>query len=140
MNAFFLSLGGNIGDRSGMLKKALAEIEKRCGKISACSPVYETEGWGVSGRSKFLNLVLLLNSTMTASELLENTLAIERDLGRERKGDRYSDREIDIDILFMNNSVIETDKLHIPHPRLHLRRFVLAPLNEIAPYLKHPVL
>jgi 2-amino-4-hydroxy-6-hydroxymethyldihydropteridine diphosphokinase len=140
MNAFFLSLGGNIGDRSGMLRKALAAIGLRCGSIVACSRVYETEAWGAPGSGKFLNLALLLHSSMSAEDLLEATLGIERGLGRVRGADRYTDRVIDIDILFLDGEVVETGRLHIPHPRLHLRRFVLVPLAEIAPDLVHPVL
>lgn len=138
MNAVFLSLGGNIGDRHGYMQKSRLLLEKHCGKIVLSSPIYETEAWGSNSEKKYLNQVVKLETKLTARQLLKKTLEIEKELGRKRRGSRNSDRSADIDILFFNNEIINAKNLHIPHPRLHLRKFVLVPLNSVASSFVHP--
>lgn len=140
MNRAFLCLGGNLGNRLENIEKALLFIEKQAGPIAKTSPVYETEAWGSKSSKKYLNLCVQIETTLSAKALMQKLLSIEKKLGRKRTNDRNSDRIIDIDILFYNNDVIHTNDLQIPHPRLHLRKFVLKPMNDIAPKLKHPEL
>lgn len=121
------------------LQHAAAEIEQNIGKILTRSSVYETEPWGVTDQPSFYNQVLKVATTLAPLPLLTATLAIEKEMGRIR-AERYGARIIDIDLLFFDNLVIETQQLTIPHPRIKERNFVLAPLAEIAPNMVHPVL
>jgi len=140
MNTAFLSLGGNLGNRKETLDKAMTELERLCGRILRKSSIYETEAWGTASKHKYLNMVLKLQTALTARELLEKILLVEKKLGRKRSGTKVADRTIDIDILFYNKLVLDRKHLHIPHPRLHLRKFVLVPFKEIEPEWVHPVL
>jgi 2-amino-4-hydroxy-6-hydroxymethyldihydropteridine diphosphokinase len=139
MNNVYLLIGGNMSDRMAMLKKAAHAIEKQCGNIHAYSSVYRTAAWGYTDQPDFYNQCLHLQTDLSASELMNTLLQIESELGRvrtEKMGPRY----IDIDILLFNDAILDEDKLEIPHPRLHLRRFALIPLTELAPNLIHPIL
>ncbi len=135
----YLIMGTNLGDRPAHLQQAIVEIERNIGSILNCSSVYETEPWGVTDQPSFYNQVLKVATTLDPLQLLTATLAIEKEMGRVR-AERYGARIIDIDILFFDDLVINTDQLTIPHPRITERNFVLAPLAEIAPDLVHPVL
>jgi len=139
MKKVFLGLGSNMGDREALLLQALKMIESELGAISSVSSLYESEALGFEG-DKFLNIVVCTESSLSPSGLIGRILMIESKLGRIRCESRYTSRTIDVDILFIDNEVINNDSLTIPHPRLHLRRFVLEPLNEIAPKLVHPVI
>lgn len=139
LNSTYLITGTNLGDRPANLRRAIVEIEKNIGSVSRCSSVYETEPWGLSNQPSFYNQVLKVNTTLDVWSLLATTLHIEEKMGRVRT-ERYGARVIDIDILFFENLVINSEKLTIPHPRIRERNFVLAPLAEIAPELVHPVL
>ena len=140
MNVVFLGLGGNIGDRFDNIQKTIELLEEDCGKVSKRSSVYETDAWGSNSQNKYFNQVIELNTEDSAEVLLEKTLKIESKLGRNRTQNQNSDRTVDIDILFYNDLIIDADELHLPHPRLHLRKFVLVPLCELSPLLMHPVL
>jgi deoxyguanosine kinase len=140
MNTAFLSLGGNLGDRKENLDRAITELEALCGRILRKSSLYETEAWGTSSKHKYLNMVLKLQTALTPRELLEKIILVEKKLGRKRFGTKVADRTIDIDILFFNKTVLDGKHLHIPHPRLELRKFVLIPFKEIEPEWRHPVL
>lgn len=140
MNEAFLGLGGNEGNRLENLNDSIRAIELECGKITMKSSIYETEAWGLQTEKKFLNQVIKLQTKLSAQKLLDKLLRIEQNLGRERSKHGYADRTVDIDILFMNEEILETEELQIPHPRLHLRKFILIPLNEIAADHIHPVL
>lgn len=140
MNVAFLSLGGNLGRRLENIQNAITALKTTGIKIVKESQVYETEAWGSSSDKKFLNQVIQIRTTLDAPQLLKKLLFIEKNLGRLRNDDRNSDRTIDIDILFFNDQIIDRKHLHVPHPRLPLRKFVLVPLNEIAAQLKHPIL
>lgn len=137
----YLALGTNLGDKSVNLLKATALIAERIGIFSAISSVYETEAWGYDSSNTFLNQVVCVNTPLSPEELLSETQKIEKELGRTKKSDgAYHDRIIDIDLILYEDFVIETENLKIPHPLFHQRKFVLEPLNEIAPDLIHPVL
>lgn len=142
MATAYLSLGSNLGDRLRLIQEAVAALTVEAGPVTALSSLYETEPWGFSSPHRFLNVALALETTLSPETLLAVTQRIERDLGRTHKSvdGRYADRTIDIDLLFVGDAVLDTPALTLPHPRLHLRRFVLEPLCEIAPDLCHPLL
>jgi len=139
MNEVYILTGGNIGPRMKYLQNAKKEIKTRCGKILQQSSVYETAAWGNEEQNAFLNQVLKVETQFNAGELLNAILKIEEDLGRKREL-KYGPRTIDIDIIFFNCEKIDHPGLKIPHPQMQNRRFVLIPLNEIAPEKIHPVL
>ena len=135
----FLGLGGNVGNVSEKFKIALEEIDRNIGRIIAKSSTYKTEPWGNKNQDFFLNQVVEVQSALGAEDVLKKILEIERLLGRNRdKDNQFAARTIDIDILFYGNEIIKRADLVIPHPRLHLRNFVLTPLCEIAPEFLHP--
>ncbi|MDD4085895.1 MAG: 2-amino-4-hydroxy-6-hydroxymethyldihydropteridine diphosphokinase [Bacteroidales bacterium] len=136
----FILLGSNQGEREKMLQRATEAIERICGKIVRQSSIYETAPWGFESEQWFLNQVIQIKSFLVPETLLEKLLAIELQLGRVRTNAQYSSRAIDLDLLYYSSIHFETRLLEIPHPRLHLRRFTLMPLSEIAPDFVHPVL
>jgi 2-amino-4-hydroxy-6-hydroxymethyldihydropteridine diphosphokinase len=139
MNKIFLLTGGNIGDRKKNVEIAAAFIQKEIGSIVQSSKIYETEAWGITDQASFYNQVLLIESKFSAKEILQKILKIEEGMGRVRTI-KNAARIIDIDILFFNHEVINEPNLNVPHPEIVNRRFVLTPLNELAPNLVHPVL
>lgn len=141
MAIVYLGLGTNIGNRRGNLVKAAALLAERVGDILALSGFMETEPWGFDSENLFLNAAIKMETPLTPDELLSATQAIEREMGREKKSDgSYHDRVIDIDILLYDNRVIEHPGLIVPHPLMQERLFVMAPLAEIAPFERHPLL
>ncbi len=141
MNVAFLCLGGNIGNREFTLKQAVEKINHEIGKVISQSNYYETEAWGVENQDKYLNQCICIETLLTSRQVLKKSLEIELSLGRKRNHkETYEPRTIDIDMLFYNSDFIQTKELTIPHPRLQLRKFVLIPLNEIAPTFLHPTL
>lgn len=146
-NHLYLLIGGNQGDRAALLQQATDLIRQRIGSVIRFSRLYETEPWGdfdngTTPVQNFYNQALQVQTLLTAHEALHEALAIEQLLGRQRpQGTRsYTSRPIDIDLIFYNSEVVESHELSLPHPRMHLRRFVLLPLCEIAPDYVHPVL
>lgn len=135
----YLLLGTNLGKREELLEKALKAIGERTGQLIAASSVYETEPWGTEGQPPYLNQAVAILTQLGPAGLLEAILSIESALGRVRRT-RWDSRTIDIDILYYGNAVYREPGLEIPHPRLHLRNFVLYPLAEIAPDYVHPLL
>ncbi len=135
----FLGIGSNVGNRAANINDAIGLLDKNVGKIAKKSHVYETQPWGEPNQDLFLNQVVMLNTTLDPRDLLDKISRIERELGRERK-EKWGPRVIDIDILLYGKRVVRDKGLEIPHPELHKRMFVLVPLMEIAPELKHPVL
>lgn len=135
----FLGLGSNQGDRQYYLKEALRLLEGRELKVAEASAVYETEPWGFVSGSWFLNQVVAVDTSLDRTELFERCQSTEKKLGRLRSGKPYSSRLIDIDLLLFNDDVYSGEGLVIPHPRLQERKFVLLPLREIAPQLRHPI-
>jgi 2-amino-4-hydroxy-6-hydroxymethyldihydropteridine diphosphokinase len=138
MKKVYLGLGSNLGDRDAMLRAALDALEWPGLHIRRVSPVYETEPMDVPGQHWFLNLVAEAQTDLFPLQLLHRTLKVEARLGRRRLAPK-GPRSIDIDILLFGNSVVTTPTLEIPHPRFRLRRFVLAPLADLAPNLRDPV-
>ena len=139
MDRAYLAIGSNRGDRHANCRRALAALRKVEGlRLIRVSAVYETEPQGPP-QPDFYNLAAVGETTLSPEALLEQLKRIERELGRT-PAERFGPREIDLDLLLQDDQVIERPDLQLPHPRLHLRRFVLAPLCEIAPEARHPVL
>jgi 2-amino-4-hydroxy-6-hydroxymethyldihydropteridine diphosphokinase len=139
MNLAYLLIGGNMGDRLKNLDKTRELISGSCGSIIRSSSVFETAAWGKTDQPDFLNQALLLETSLSALDLLRSLLAVEHQMGRFR-GVKYGPRIIDIDMIFFNDDIVDLPDLKIPHPQMQNRRFVLTPLAEIAPNLVHPVL
>lgn len=133
----YLSLGSNVGDRVANLDAAIVRL-RILGEVVAVSSFYETEPVGFAAQPWFLNCVVKLETKKTPAQLLADLLALEQGMGRVR-GQKNGPRVIDVDILLFGESVIESKGLTIPHPAMHQRRFVLEPLAEIAPDVRHPV-
>ncbi|MFI5070355.1 MAG: 2-amino-4-hydroxy-6-hydroxymethyldihydropteridine diphosphokinase [Terriglobales bacterium] len=134
----FLSLGSNIGDRMANIMTAFDHL-REVGEIVGVSSIYETEPVEFTAQPWFLNCVAKLDTEKMPKQLLTAILKIEQSMGRRRQ-QKKGPRIIDIDILLFGNSTIDAEGLTIPHPSLHQRRFVLEPLVEIAPGVRHPVL
>ena len=134
----YLSLGSNLGDRAATLRAAVAQLEV-AGRVVAVSALYETQPVEVQDQPWFLNCVAAIATGKSPRELLQLALGIEAAMGRIRMRDKGS-RKIDIDVVLFGDSVVDEQGLKIPHPSMHLRRFVLEPLVEIAPEARHPVL
>lgn len=139
MTKVYLLLGGNLGDKEKIFSEARINLHNLIGEITAQSAVYETEPWGFESTDLFWNQVLEIVTSLSPEEVLRKTQQTELELGRIRKSNQYDSRIIDIDILFYGEEIVELPTLIIPHPRIQERKFVLIPLNEIAPDLKHPV-
>ena len=138
MPTAFLSLGSNLGDRLANLKRAIEKIEESDKlEVKKVSPVYETEPVGRENQGWFLNLVLQVETSLEPFALLERFSSIEDQMGRKREK-RWGSRNIDLDILLYDTRMVDSERLTIPHPRMHERRFVLVPLAQIAPKLLHP--
>ncbi len=137
-NTIFLATGSNLGDREAMLREAAQLIQSHIGKTIATSSIFETAPWGNTDQPDFFNQVLKVESPLKPDAVLEKIFFIEETMGRRRTF-KYAPRVIDIDILFFSNKIINEENIKIPHPLLHKRSFVLAPLLEIAPDHIHPV-
>ncbi len=142
MAEVFLILGSNKGDRHSNLSKALERIKPLFSKNYTLSGLYESEPWGFDSQTWFLNIALRGETSLDPKVLLKELLFIEKELGRVRIPGSigYESREIDIDIVFYSDFIIDTPDLVVPHPRMAQRLFVLVPLCEIAPAFIHPVL
>lgn len=140
MPKVYLSTGSNQGNRILALAEAFWEISYNAGFILDVSSVYETEPWGFQAEERFLNMVLEVETDLSPELLINILLDIEAGMGRTRQEGSYRSRIIDIDILFINSLVLQSGNLAVPHPRMHLRKFVLQPMAELAPEFVHPVL
>ncbi|MBI2463696.1 2-amino-4-hydroxy-6-hydroxymethyldihydropteridine diphosphokinase [Candidatus Peregrinibacteria bacterium] len=138
----YLSLGSNLGRKESNLKKALREMKTRNFWIKQVSSVYKTEPVGKTDQAWFFNMCAIVDTRYPPDILLNKLQEIELACGRDRSQERekWGPRTIDIDILFFEDVILDTPNLKIPHPLMHERRFVLVPLNEIAPLFTHPVL
>ena len=139
MSKVYFSIGSNKGNRSGLINEAIDKIDIIIGKVVLKSSIYETKSWGFNSNN-FYNICILLESTLAPELILNKILTIEKDMGRLKTTDQYSDRCIDIDILFFDNMIVNSKSLEIPHPRIQLRKFVLTPMLELTPDLIHPIL
>jgi 2-amino-4-hydroxy-6-hydroxymethyldihydropteridine diphosphokinase len=135
----FILLGANLGDRADTFVQARARLTRQIGSITCQSSLYESPSWGVADQPSYLNQVLQLSTALAPDAVLTQTQAIETALGRVRH-EKWGSRLIDIDLLFYGDIICQTEVLTLPHPWLHLRRFTLVPLAEIAPGFRHPVL
>lgn len=135
----WIGLGSNVGDREAALARAAGRLEAASLPILARSSIYRTEPVDVLDQAEFLNQVLAVRTALPPRSLLAVCLDVERSMGRIRRRDK-GPREIDLDLLLLGDTVLDEPGLAIPHPRLHLRRFVLVPLAEMAPDVVHPVL
>ena len=137
MHKVYLGLGTNLGDREGNIRQAVRLIGEQVGEVTRQSSLIETEPWGFESEHRFLNAVILCETSQTPRQVLETTQQIERDMGRKKiinrkSGSRtYSDRPIDIDILLYDDLTVDEPDLKIPHPLMHERDFVMIPLEEI---------
>jgi 2-amino-4-hydroxy-6-hydroxymethyldihydropteridine diphosphokinase len=134
----YLSLGSNLGDRLSNLRKAISLLPPKV-SINQQSSVYETEPWGYTDQPTFLNQVIRAETDLEPIDLLALLKSIETSMGRKETF-RFGPRLIDLDILFYDDFVMEEPQLTIPHPRITERAFILVPLAEIAPDLRHPIL
>jgi len=138
LKTVYLGLGSNVGDREANLREALERLEAAGIRVARRSSLYETEPLELRDQPWFLNAVVEVETDLFPRQLLGCLQNIEHEMGRRRVTPK-GPRNIDIDILFYGRSVIETPELRVPHPRIAQRRFVLEPLSEIAPVLRHPV-
>jgi 2-amino-4-hydroxy-6-hydroxymethyldihydropteridine diphosphokinase len=134
-----LSLGANLGDRLGQLRGAVQALAQSCGQVLRCSACYETPPWGGVEQPSYYNLALSLRSQLAPLALLQACQTIEQAFGRQRLG-HWTARTLDIDLLLCGQEQWQHPHLILPHPWMHLRRFVLQPLAEIEPQLWHPLL
>jgi 2-amino-4-hydroxy-6-hydroxymethyldihydropteridine diphosphokinase len=134
----YLSLGSNLGDREAELRTALAKLQSHDLQIERVSSLYETEPVEVRDQPQFLNLVVEARTSLYPMRLLLRIANVEREMGRKRSTPK-GPRNIDIDILLFGRFIVDTPQLQIPHPRMVERRFVLEPLAELSPDLRHPV-
>ena len=136
----YLLLGGNLGNREDNLSRAISLIGLEIGEVVSVSSIYETAAWGKENQPAFLNQAVAVKTDFTALEVLQKALHIEQSLGRVRK-EKWGERLIDIDLILFGDAVIDIQNLlHVPHPHMQERKFVMAPLAEIAPEVVHPVL
>ena len=133
MTIAYVGLGSNLGDREATLRAAIAALPG----VVAVSELRETDPVGVTEQPAFLNGAVALETDLSPRELLETLLAVERELGRQRR-ERWGPRTIDLDLLVYGSETVDEPGLTVPHPRLHERRFALDPLAEIAPRLVIP--
>ena len=139
MSKIYLSIGSNKGNRYSQIKEALKLIREDLGEITSISKIYETKSLGFESEN-FLNLCIAIKSELSPDKLLFSINSIEEKIGRKRDSKKVNAREIDIDIIFYSNKIVNQEELIIPHPRLELRNFVLVPLSEIASDFVHPIL
>ena len=140
MNQVAISLGSNLGSGEENILKSLELLKENGIGILAVSNFYKTIPEGFLSENLFTNAAAIAETNLDADSLVKLILSIENQLGRTRNTDSYEDRIIDLDVLLFGNEVIETEVASIPHPKMHLRRFVLEPLSEIAPNWEHPIL
>ncbi len=133
----YLSLGSNVGDRTANLRAAIVGLGA-LGEVTSVSSFYETEPVEFTAQPWFLNCAVALRTELMPKQFLARVLALERQLGRRRTQPK-GPRSIDIDIVLFGNAVVDAPGLVIPHPAMHERRFVLEPLAEVAPDVRHPV-
>ena len=149
MSRVVLLTGSNAPDRNEVLRRTATILARRIGVVERASQIYGSEPWGFSAEEMFSNQALVLQTTLTPIEVLEEALATEQEVGRDRckemhekalTGERYASRVVDVDVMFYDDEVIDTPRLKLPHPLLHLREFALEPLCEIMGDYRHPVL
>ena len=148
-HSVLLLTGSNFRGKEQILQRAAERIAEQVGPIERASQICYSEAWGFTCEEEFANQAILVSTVLAADEVLMKTQAIERELGRDRKaeseeklltGERYASRVVDIDIIFYDDIVVESEKLTLPHPLMHEREFVLRPMWEVAAEWRHPIL
>lgn len=143
MTMAYINIGSNQGDRKAHIDRAVALISLLAGSNLRCSDYFESKPWGYDSTSPYLNLGVAFPTTIPPEELLDRLLAIQNSISPESHRDgagNYIDRIIDIDLIAMDSLVVNTPRLTLPHPRMHLRDFVLIPMSQLAPNWLHPLL
>jgi 2-amino-4-hydroxy-6-hydroxymethyldihydropteridine diphosphokinase len=141
MKTAVILLGGNMGNVPLTFRTCIQEFEDEGYLIIDISSIYSSSSWGYESEHLYYNQLVVLHTNNNAQQLLNDALTLENKLGRIRSSSKdYSDRPIDIDIMFYESEIIESENLHIPHPRMHLRKFCLVPLVELMPQFIHPLL
>lgn len=138
MSVAYIGIGSNVGERKENCHRALTLLKQKGIKITKMSSFHETEPWGFKDQPSFLNMAIEVETELGARDLLKTLQQIEKKLGRE-KNFKWGPRTIDLDILLFDNMTVQENDLMIPHPLMHKREFVLRPLCEIIPALRHPV-
>ncbi|MFM7104114.1 MAG: 2-amino-4-hydroxy-6-hydroxymethyldihydropteridine diphosphokinase [Flavobacteriales bacterium] len=139
MRLIYLSLGSNLGNRLELLSETRDFIEFNIGDIVNSSDVYETEPWEMENVEPFLNQVLSVRTAMSNTQIINEISEIDAFYGRKRSTEKYLSREMDVDVLFIEQEIIDTPKLKVPHPKISERRFILEPLCQIAPDFVDPL-
>jgi 2-amino-4-hydroxy-6-hydroxymethyldihydropteridine diphosphokinase len=135
----WIGLGSNLGKPATQLRAAIQKLEQTEGiELKRCSGFYRTAPWGNEDQDDFLNAVVVLDTTFQPHDLLKALLDIEQQMGRERSGEKWGPRCIDLDLLTYEDLLLKTTDLELPHPRMHLRAFVLQPLLELDPDFSIP--
>lgn len=148
-HSVLLLTGSNFRGKEQILQRAAELIAEQVGPIERASQICYSEAWGFTCEEEFANQAILVSTVLAADEVLRLTQAIERELGRDREaeseekmltGERYASRVVDIDIIFYDDIVVESEKLTLPHPLMHEREFVLRPMLEVAAEWRHPII
>ena len=137
----YINIGSNRGDRRALIERAVVMIESALGATACRAPLYQSPPWGYESANPFLNLGITVASMQEPVQLLGTLRAIERDISAasHRAADgSYIDREIDIDLISLDDITVDTPTLTLPHPRMHLRPFVLVPMAVLLPAWRHP--
>ncbi len=147
MSRVVLLTGSNHPDKEAILSRTASLLGERIGTITAASQIYYSEPWGFQAERAFANQALAIETTLSPHEVLDAALATEQMVGRDReaelreksaKGERYASRTVDVDVMFYDDEIIDTPRLKVPHPLLHVREFALEPLCEIMAEYRHP--
>ncbi len=143
MSIAYINIGSNMGNRTALIEQAIAHIELLCQSTAKRAPFIESEPWGFESPHPFLNLGIAIESHLNPLVLLQELLKIEKSIcsasHRDENGN-YIDRMIDIDLIAVDDIIIDTPQLQLPHPRMHLRDFVLTPMAHLNPSWIHPIL
>jgi len=135
----WIGLGGNFDESERMMESALAMLDETRGvRVIRRSGLYRSPPWGVANQADFVNAVAEIETSLTPDELLSELLSTENRLGRRREGQRWGPRGIDLDLLTFGDRILESENLQLPHPRMHLRAFVLKPILELEPGFRIP--
>ena len=139
----YINIGSNMGNRQALIEQAVAHIEFLCGAKCQQSPIIESTPWGFESPHPFLNIGIAIKTDITPIDLLHELLKIEKSISaashRDENGN-YIDRQIDIDLIAVDDIVVDSPTLQLPHPRMHLRDFVLTPMMHLNPHWVHPIL
>lgn len=143
MPTAYINIGSNLGDRAAAISRAVVAIEKELHSCASASAPYESAPWGYESARAYINVGIAIETSLNPSELMERLLDIQNSIDptpHRNDAGAYVDRHIDIDLIAVDDIVMHTDGLTLPHPRMHLREFVLVPMLELAAEWRHPVL